>query len=263
MGLLVVDDTTLDKPYASKMALVSRHWSGKHHEVVQGINLISLVWTDGNGCLPCDFRLYNKAHDGLDKNDHFQAMVHEANARGFQPAIVAFDSWYSSLENLKLVRDFGWDWLTRLKSNRQVSLQPGVHQAISDIDIPNTGREVHLRGYGFIKVFRTVDPHGNADYWATSRLAMTATHRQAYADRTWLIEDYHRSLKQFTGVQAGQFRLEVAQRNHIGLALRAFVRLEFHRWQHRLAIFDAKLDIIRQAIRLYLTRPYLVLPPTA
>jgi len=30
-GLLVVDDTTLDKPYAHKMGLVTRHWSGKHH----------------------------------------------------------------------------------------------------------------------------------------------------------------------------------------------------------------------------------------
>src|SRR5215212_4785082 len=40
-GLLIIDDTTLDKPYASNMALVSHHWSGKHHEVVQGINLIS------------------------------------------------------------------------------------------------------------------------------------------------------------------------------------------------------------------------------
>ncbi|MFZ1326535.1 MAG: IS701 family transposase, partial [Candidatus Contendobacter sp.] len=30
-GVLVVDDSTLDKPYAKKMALVHRHGSGKHH----------------------------------------------------------------------------------------------------------------------------------------------------------------------------------------------------------------------------------------
>ena len=42
-GVLIIDDSTLDKPYASQMALVSRRWSGKHHAVVQGINLISLV----------------------------------------------------------------------------------------------------------------------------------------------------------------------------------------------------------------------------
>ena len=73
--------------------------------VVQGINLISLVWTDGNRCFPCDFRLYNKAQDGLGKNDHFQAMLRTAKTRGFLPAIVAFDSWYSSLDNLKLLRE--------------------------------------------------------------------------------------------------------------------------------------------------------------
>lgn len=263
MGMLVIDDTTLDKPYASKMALVTRHWSGKHHEVVQGINLISLVWTDGNGCLPCDFRLYNKAQDGLNKNDHFQAMLGTAQARGFSPAIVAFDSWYSSLENLKLIRGYGWDWLTRLKSNRQVSLQSGEHQAIAQVEISSVGRTVHLRGYGFIKVFRTVDPHGNAEYWATSRLDLSSTARDAYANRAWLIEEYHRNLKQFTGIQAGQFRLEIAQRNHIGLAIRAYLRLEFHRWRHDLPFLEAKLNIIRHALRRYLANPTLVLPSTA
>jgi len=262
-GLLVMDDTTLDKPYASQMALVSRHWSGKHHEVVQGINLISLVWSDGDACLPCDYRLYNKAQDGLSKNDHFRTMLEQAHARGFQPALVAFDSWYSSLDNLKLVRDFGWDWLTRLKSNRQVSLHPAEQQAVSALDIPVTGLTVHLRGYGLVKVFRTVDPHGNADYWATSRLQMTEPQRQLLADRAWLVEVYHRALKQFTGIEAGQFRLERAQRNHIGLALRAYVRLEVHRWRTRASIFNSKLDIIRIAVGLYLAHPKYCLPSTA
>ena len=42
-GILVIDDSTLDKPYARKMELVTRHWSGKHHAVVSGINLITLL----------------------------------------------------------------------------------------------------------------------------------------------------------------------------------------------------------------------------
>jgi hypothetical protein len=262
-GLLVIDDTTLDKPYASQMALVSRHWSGKHHEVVQGINLISLVWSDGDACFPCDYRLYNKAQDGLSKNDHFRSMLEAAKERGFQPSLVAFDSWYSSLENLKLVRDFGWEWLTRLKSNRQVSLQAGEQQAVSELSIPDSGLQVHLRGYGMVKVFRTVDPHGNADYWATNRLDMTDPQRQVLANRAWLVEVYHRALKQFTGIENGQFRLERSQRNHIGLALRAYLRLEYHRWHSRLSIFDSKLDILRLAVGFYLAHPKYCLPSTA
>ena len=42
-GLLVLDDSTLDKSYAKRIELVTRHWSGKHHSVVIGINLISQV----------------------------------------------------------------------------------------------------------------------------------------------------------------------------------------------------------------------------
>jgi putative transposase len=35
-GLLILDDTTLDKLYAKQIELVHRHWSGKHHRVVSG-----------------------------------------------------------------------------------------------------------------------------------------------------------------------------------------------------------------------------------
>ena len=47
-GLLVIGDTTLDKPYAEKMAMVTSHWSGKHHAVVSGINLVSPGSKPGN-----------------------------------------------------------------------------------------------------------------------------------------------------------------------------------------------------------------------
>lgn len=56
--LLVIDDSTLDKPHVQKMGLVTCHWSGKHHAVVQGINLTTLLWTDGLSSFPCDCRLY-------------------------------------------------------------------------------------------------------------------------------------------------------------------------------------------------------------
>jgi putative transposase len=262
-GVLVIDDSTLDKPYARHMALVTRHWSGKHGQVVQGINLVSLVWSDGDARLPCDFRLYNRDQDGLSKNDHFRHMVTQAHERGFEPEVAAFDSWYASLPNLKLLRDYGWPWLTQLKSNRQVSVDRSGNRAISDLIIPVNGLIVHLKGYGWIKVFRTVGINGDAEYWATSKLDMTIQQAADYALDAWQIEVYHRGLKQFTGIERGQFRLEIAQRNHIGLAIRAFVRLEAHRLQRQISYFEAKTAIIRHAIRAYLAHPTLVLEPTA
>src|SRR3954469_7765788 len=43
-GLLLVDETVVHTPSARHIDLVGRHWSGKHHAVVQGIDLVSLVW---------------------------------------------------------------------------------------------------------------------------------------------------------------------------------------------------------------------------
>jgi putative transposase len=263
-GVLVVDDTTLDKPYVRKMALVTRHWSGKHQRVVQGINLISLLWTQGQGRLPCDFRLYNRAEDGLTKNDHFRAMLQTAYERGFKPELVAFDSWYASLANLKYVRQLGWHWFTRLKANRLVSVEGNrKNRPVSEWLIPRHGRVMHLKGYGWVKVFKTVTPDCREEYWATSRLDMTIEEAAEYALHAWQIEVYHQGLKQFTGIERGQFRVAVAQQNHIGLAIRAFLRLEVTRLQRGITWFEAKHAIIREAIRQYLAHPTLVLQPTA
>ena len=120
-GVLVVDDSTLDKLYAKKIEWVQRHWSGKHHAVVEGINLITLLWSDGDRHVPVDERIYDKAGDALTKNDHFRAMLEVAHGRGFMPESVVLDSGYSGLDNLKQVRDLGWTWLTQLKTNRLVN----------------------------------------------------------------------------------------------------------------------------------------------
>jgi len=80
-GILVIDDSTLDKLYAEKMELVTRHWSGKHKRVVQGINLITLLWTEGDHHIPLDYRFYEKNVDGATKNAHFRSMLETAKQR--------------------------------------------------------------------------------------------------------------------------------------------------------------------------------------
>ena len=88
------------------MDLVTYHWSGKYHAVVKGINLVTLLWSDGEALVPTDFRVYDKPA-GLKKNDHFRDMLKRANERGLKPDYVVFDSWYASLDNLKTVRGYG------------------------------------------------------------------------------------------------------------------------------------------------------------
>jgi putative transposase len=262
-GLLIFDDTTLDKMHARQIELVTRHWSGRHRQVVQGINLITLLWTAGESHIPCDYRLYAKATDGQTKNDHFRQMLATAHVRGFLPVCVAFDSWYASLDNLKAIRAYGWRWLTRLKSNRLVNLNWTGNRSLSEIELTESGTIVHLKGYGLVKVFKIVTPDGDSEYWATSDLEMGDLTRLKYAEQAWAIETYHRGLKQFCGVDRAQVRSARAQRNHIGMALRAFLRLERHRLLTDMSWFEAKTEIIRSAVRAYLTHPLYTLNATA
>lgn len=262
-GIIVLDDSTLDKPFSKFNSLVYRHYSGKHGEVVSGINLMTLLWTDGDRAVPADYRIFDKDTDGRTKNDHFFEMLLEAHRRGFSPKMVCFDSWYSGLENLKLVRSLGWYFLTRLKENRQVNPEGKGLRAISEIDIGEEGQILWLKGFGEIKVFRLIDKNGNAQHWATNKIEMSDLERVKYGSYSWQIEQYHRGIKQYCLIERAQCRRRIPWQNHINLCLRAFLRIESHCYHKGVSWFEAKTSIIREAVRSYLANPKYSLIPTA
>ncbi len=265
--LLIVDDTTLDKPYAEKMEYVTYHWSGKHHSVVKGINLITALWSDGSALIPCDFRLYNASKDGLTKNDHFQNMLLVAKQRGMEPKYVLFDSWYSSMENLKLItRELGWHFFARLKENRLVNPtgRKKGNKPIKDVEILlGESIIVHLKGFGMIKMFRTVSKKGDIEHWATDDLGMNEEKREELSGHGWGIEEYHRGIKQCCGVERAQVRKAKSILNHIHLSIRAFIRLELFRLMTGISWYEAKARIIRNAVSNYIAHPIYILGSTA
>jgi len=254
-GFLIVDDTVLDKPYSEKIGFVRYQWSGKHHHTVKGIGLITLVWTDGNIVLPVDFRIYNIEDDNKTKNDHFLDMLDKAEERGFKPKYVMFDTWYASIKNLKAIRKKQWHFLTRLKSNRLVNPDKTGNINVEKVEIPPQGIIVHLREYGFIKVFRIVPTDGDTQYWATDVLDMDETTREDLSKKAWKIEEYHRGIKQFCGVEKCQSRKKESQRAHVMLSLRAFLRLEVQRIRNGISWFESKMKIQRVGIMEYLSKP--------
>ena len=70
-------------------------------------------------------------------------------------------------------------------------------------------------------------PTHRTDYLLTNEVEPcdTAAAEQESSVR-WTVEQFHRELKQLTGVQACQCRLARSQRNHIALAVRAWTRLK-------------------------------------
>ncbi len=71
-GTLSADDTVIDKPHSDPKLteLLSYIYSGRHHRIVKGIQLITLYYTDLSGkSVPVNYRIYNK-QEGQTKNDN-------------------------------------------------------------------------------------------------------------------------------------------------------------------------------------------------
>jgi hypothetical protein len=130
---------------------------------------------------------------------------------------------------VQFLRSHGWDWVTGLRSNRLVS-RP--HIQLGQLDIPDEGLKVHLKGYGWTKVFRFEGKNARADYVGASRLDLTKEQVKTYFGRRWSIEVMRRELKQTCGFSRCQSCTGRAGRNHIRLSLLAFVR------KHRRSRFD-------------------------
>jgi len=155
-GVLSVDDTVIDKPYSNPDAteLVGFFWSGLHHKSVKGINLIALVYTDPTGLsMAVNFRLYRHS-DGKTKNDYFREMVSEVIGWGLRPAWVTADSWYSSVENLKFLRNKEVGILMGLETNRLISSAPHQYEQVGRVEhMEEDGLHTHLKGFIFVRCF--------------------------------------------------------------------------------------------------------------
>lgn len=247
LGIMVADDTVLSKNRSEKMELVRWQYSGGEHDIVKGIGLLNFFYLPpkNNQATPMDYRIWEPAQDGKTKNDHFRDMAKEAKRREVNPAVVIADGWYSSLDNLKAVRDLGWYWLMGLKKNRVV----GRGETLEKLTIPEEGLKVHLRGYGDITVFRFVAKNGHTDYFGTNLPNPTREEAVNLVRKRWEIEVYHRELKQTCGLEACQARASRSQRNHIGLSILTWIKQNSLRSQLNLSFYRQQWNIIKPAIK--------------
>lgn len=136
-GILSGDDTIIDKPYSDPQLteLIGDFWSGKHHRVVKGIQLITLYYTDGAGkSVPVNYRLYNK-QERKTKNEYLRSMIVEVLDWGLQPKIVTTDAWYSSRENLNFLKNKNLGCLMGVAKNRKVSINGRDYIQVQHLEI--------------------------------------------------------------------------------------------------------------------------------
>lgn len=253
-GYLVVDDSVLDKRYSRDNALVKLQYSGNEHGLIKGIDLVNFLWTDGTRFIPVDYRIYQPDRDKKDKNDHFQEMLKRAVKRGFSPHYVLMDSWYGSVKNFKLIRAQGWHFLSNMKSNRKVSVTKGEYVSIQDLPLANKQvRRVWLKEFESVLVCKLVARNGDITYLVTSDLRLTDYQKfTGHFDHRWKIEEFHRGIKQTTGIEKCYSITSPSQKTHIFAAFMAFFKLERTRINNGVSWYEQKLSITRMAMKNYL-----------
>ena len=249
-GIVSVDDSVLDKPYSNpqKSQLIDYFWSGKHKKSVKGINLITLYYTDVVGIsYPVNFRLYDK-REGKTKNDYFREMVEEVEAWGIELTWVTGDSWYSSIENLKFLRNEKVGFLFGIANNRQVSIERGTFLQVQNLTIPESGLLVYLKEFGWVKVFCQNFKNEVRHYvmYLLEKEELKQIDRQTFRqihDSHWQIESFHRVIKQVCNIERFQVRIESGVRTHLFCALLAFSQLQTMRVE---GLIDNLYQVSRQ-----------------
>ncbi len=260
---LIVDDSVQNKQYSQHIGLVQRQYSGAEHGLVRGIDIVNLVHYDGQEFYPIDYRIYAPSVNGLTKNDLFGEMLMAAKLKkGIQAQTVLFDSWYTSVKNLKLVAFLDMIFIAPIKDNRLLSLRKAqgyIH--VQDIDwTPDrlaNGVRVKLRELPFrVRLFKVVATNGDIDWLITN--SPDPIEAQAIQDenaRRWPIEQFHRELKQLTGSEKCQCRKARSQRNHLGYCYLAWLSLKVRACQLELSLYQVRQRIFDDFLTMALQKP--------
>ncbi len=112
---LCVDDTVVDRN--GKLISLTYSWySGRHKHVVKGQNIITITIKMGDRIIPLCIRPVSKQGRGnTSKPEIFREMIHDVVELFEQDGIqltqfpITFDSWYGSMDLVKILKEEGFD----------------------------------------------------------------------------------------------------------------------------------------------------------
>jgi len=250
---VLFDDTVLDKHHSSSIELSRRQYSGNEHRVIRGIGLVSCVYVNvqTRQFWVIDYRLYDPDGDGHNKLEHVAAMLNGVVYSKQLPfTTVLMDSWYASQKLMAQIDQLEKLYYCPLKCNRRVDDSGGTqpYQRVDElswsVDELQHAKLIKVRGFPRdkkVKLFRVTVSTNRTEFVATNDLAQAATDAtQDVCDVRWKIEEFHRELKQLTGVEACQCRKARIQRNHIACALLVWSRLKTIAYQTGKTVYQIK-----------------------
>ena len=256
-GYLIFDDTVLDKSYSRKIESVRSQWSGNAHRIIRGIGSVNCIYynPDINCFWIIDYRIFDPERDGRTKIDHVKDMLYAAfHTRQIECRTVLMDSWYACKELMQIIEAFDKIYYCPLKTNRlvndqeiQAPYQPILKLVWNEKELKK-GKLIKIHKFPKnhrVKLFRIPISTDRTDFVVTNDLSQHSTDAaQKESHNRWKVEEFHREIKETTGIQECECRSDRIQRNHIGCAILVWTRLKELAYQTGRTIYDLKYSLL-------------------
>lgn len=265
---IIFDDTVLDKRYAKEIELIRRQYSGNEHRVIRGIGLVNCVYVnpETSQFWVIDYRIYDPDGDGQSKLDHVANMLQSLVEQKLLPfSTVLMDSWYATKNLMQSIDNLGKYYYCPLKRNRLVDDTGGKEEykqievlSWDETELPK-GKIIKIKAFPKnkrVKLFRVIISTDKTEFVATNDLSQDSTDVvQEVCGIRWKIEEFHREIKQLTGIESCQCRKARIQRNHIACAMLVWLRLKNLADETGQTIYQLKRGLLSNYLIQQLKRP--------
>ena len=247
--VLCFDDSIEEKMYTDESSLICWHYDHVFNRNVKGVNFLTALVDVAGAKLPVAVEFVKKDAWELDekrgkqrrvssktKNELFREMIARCNYN-FRFDYVVADSWYSSAENMELIKQtLKNNFIIALKSNRLVALSQADKESNNYVNIDSLQPEQQTVEVWFKEldfplllvkqVFKNEDGTVGELYLACSDLNLSYEQITTIYKKRWGVEVYHKSVKSNASFAKSPTKTVKTQTNHFILSIWGYVKLE-------------------------------------
>ena len=271
-GVLILDDTTEEKPYTDENDIVCWHHCHSKNRHIKGMNILSCLVRYDDITLPVGYEIVKKEvrfcevetqsekrRASIGKNEHFQSLIGQAFNNKVLFDHVLADNWFAAKGNLDYIHyALNKKFIIGIKSNRTVTLNGQDKKnknvtKVKDLDWEDgKARKVWLKANAFPvllikKVFTNEDGTNGILYLISNDLDLNENDLYKIYQKRWDIETYHKSIKQNASLAKSPTKRVRSQKNHIFASIVAFCKLETLRFKTALNHFAIKYKLLINA----------------
>jgi hypothetical protein len=219
-----------------------------------------------------DYQIYELAEDGKSQLNHVADMLKGlVNSKQLSFARVLMDSWYACQKLMFLIEDLGKIYYCPLKKNRLVDDTGGIekYKSLEKMEWKESeleqGKLIKIKGFPRekkVKLFLVTVSANRTEYVATNDLNQNSiTGVKRVCKERWKIDEFHRELKQLTGVESCQCRRSQRQINHIACAILVWTFLLKNAYLVGKTVYQLKHELLSEYLKNRLRFPTLKLTP--